>query len=307
MLNLMSAMKSRVSTRTFDGKPLTARELSALEKLLQDIEQAKKPDFLLPVRLTLHAGQGARMGTFGLIASASGFLVPAVRNAPFAMESVGYSLEQVILGATSLGIGSCWIGGVFSRARANEVARAGKDEIVPVIAAIGHPASQRSLADRIVTGAAQSRVRKPLSEIFFSVAAKPHDSADAGVESASAAGLAVSWDTILEMVRIAPSASNKQPWRIVQASGTLQFVFFMEENVRYNNSLGDVHLQNIDMGIAMCHFNAAAEAFNLAGTWRSLAENKDTASRDDDETVSTALAFGKSRGWKPIAVWQQMH
>lgn len=305
MMNLVSAMETRVSTRTFDGKPLSSEEQAALEKLLHDVEQAEKPDFLQPVRLTLHTGPGAKMGTFGLIASAAGFLVPAVRNAPFAMESVGYSLELAILGAASLGIGSCWIGGVFSRARANEAACAGKDELVPVIAALGHPASQRSLADRIVTGAAQSRVRKPLSEIFFPIAAQPHGGADAGKEAVSAVRLSAPWDTILEMVRIAPSASNKQPWRIVQVSETPQFVFFMEENYRYNNSLGDVHLQNIDMGIAMCHFDAAAEACGLAGTWQPLAENRGAGSSAEDEKTSTALAFGRSRGWKPIAVWQQ--
>lgn len=305
MLNLVSAMENRVSTRTFDGKPLSEEEQAALEKLLQDVERAEKPDFLLPVRLTLHTGPGAKMGTFGLIASAAGFLVPAVRNAPFAMESVGYSLERAILGAASLGIGSCWIGGVFSRAKANEAARAGKDEMVPVIAALGHPASQRSLADRIVTGAAQSRVRKPISEIFFSVAAQPHDGIDTSEEAVSAIQLSTPWDAILELVRIAPSASNKQPWRIVQDSETPQFFFFMEENYRYNNSLGDVHLQNIDMGIAMCHFDAAAEAYGLAGIWLPLVEHKDTGSSAEDEKVGRALAFGRSRGWKPIAVWQQ--
>lgn len=305
MLNLLAAMQSRVSTRTFNGEPLSDKDLKALESFLQEPGLIEMPDFLLPVRITLHTGRGAKMGTMGLIASAAGFLVPAVQKAPFAMESVGYCLERAILQATSLGIGSCWIGGVFSRARANEVAKVVGAEIVPVIAALGYPANQRSLADRIVTGAAQSRVRKPMSEIFFSSRTIVYGGAALNGNGVPADTPASPWDTILEMVRIAPSASNKQPWRIMQVSEASRFIFFMEENYRYNNSLGDVHLQNIDMGIAMCHFDTAAEAFGVAGTWQPLEDANDSRLTGDAESISDALAFGNARGWKPIAIWEQ--
>jgi len=59
------------------------------------------------------------------------------------------------------------------------------------------------------------------------------------------------------MVRIAPSASNKQPWRIVKIEGAWHF--FLERTKGYGDGiifklLKLADIQRLDMGIAMCHF-----------------------------------------------------
>ena len=67
------------------------------------------------------------------------------------------------------------------------------------------------------------------------------------------------WAPVLECVRLAPSASNKQPWRIVCQDGA--FHFFLDRDKAYSAMMPLADLQRIDMGIAMCHFQlAAAEA-----------------------------------------------
>jgi hypothetical protein len=44
----------------------------------------------------------------------------------------------------------------------------------------------------------------------------------------------------------------------------------MEEDERYNNMLGDVKLQELDMGIAMRHVEVAARSLRLEGAWKRL-------------------------------------
>ena len=61
---------------------------------------------------------------------------------------------------------------------------------------------------------------------------------------------------ILEMVRWAPSAVNKQPWRIIAKDGT--YHFYEKKDHGYDrDKTGD--LQKIDVGIALCHFTMGLE------------------------------------------------
>ncbi len=60
----------------------------------------------------------------------------------------------------------------------------------------------------------------------------------------------------LEYVRMAPSASNKQPWRIVMdVNGEAHF--FIERTPKYGHALG-YDIQMIDMGIALSHYVLAS-------------------------------------------------
>jgi hypothetical protein len=74
----------------------------------------------------------------------------------------------------------------------------------------------------------------------------------------------------LEMVRLAPSASNKQPWRVVcQAE---RWHFYLQRTPGYREGLlnrlfTQADMQRIDMGIAMCHFELTARELGLAGEW----------------------------------------
>ncbi|WP_339366070.1 nitroreductase family protein, partial [Vallitalea maricola] len=62
--------------------------------------------------------------------------------------------------------------------------------------------------------------------------------------------LSISRDDVLydayEAVRLAPSALNKQPWRLVKKDNIIRF---------YQNTKSvEMNLGNIDMGIGMAHF-----------------------------------------------------
>ena len=57
---------------------------------------------------------------------------------------------------------------------------------------------------------------------------------------------------LIEMVRWAPSAVNKQPWRIVRETDSLYHFYEKKDKGYVSDSTGD--LQKIDVGIALCHF-----------------------------------------------------
>ena len=63
----------------------------------------------------------------------------------------------------------------------------------------------------------------------------------------------------LEMVRLAPSAVNKQPWRVIVKDGTAHFYCKRSKGM----GGGDLDMQMIDMGIALCHFALAARECGL--------------------------------------------
>jgi hypothetical protein len=74
----------------------------------------------------------------------------------------------------------------------------------------------------------------------------------------------------LDMVRIGPSASNKQPWRIIKDGNTWHF--YLHRTKGYGNSfafklLRLADLQRVDMGIAMSHFELTAVELGIKGTW----------------------------------------
>jgi hypothetical protein len=78
------------------------------------------------------------------------------------------------------------------------------------------------------------------------------------------------YSTALEMVRLGPSASNKQPWRIVRDGG--DWHFFIQRSLFYGpRSLGLVGIADmprLDVGIAICHFEFTARELGLRGSWR---------------------------------------
>ena len=285
-MTMRDAMSARVSTRTFDGSPIDEEERKAILAILDRSSSIPTP-FGTSVRLALAGGEvGAglpRMGTYGLISGAAAYVIAAAQRSQGAMEDLGYIVEGVVLELTALGYGTCWIGGVFDRGIAIEAIEAQPHEIVPVVIALGRVSAKRSLADRVVTHVAKSRSRKPLEAIAFGSAGE-----------GGSFDIPFQFSDCAEAVRIAPSASNKQPWRLVfNPASTGEVLICLDEDRIYNNSLGDAKLQNVDIGIAMRHFYEAARKKDLVGSWHP----------GDGTIQSPALNLALREGWKPIAMW----
>ena len=86
------------------------------------------------------------------------------------------------------------------------------------------------------------------------------------------------------MVRLAPSASNKQPWRILKKEN--EYHIFLKETKGYANTLG-FNIQKVDIGIAMCHFEMTAGEAGMDGHFVDRVEQtKDIAAENLEYIVS---------------------
>ncbi|EHQ90325.1 nitroreductase family protein [Desulfosporosinus youngiae] len=265
-------IRKRISIRTYSDQPLT---LEINEKLSGFIQNSSGP-FGSSVRFKLiesdHArkGSNARLGTYGVIRGASAYIVGVVKKAHRDLEDLGYSLEKVILYATSLGLGTCWLGGTFKKSEFAKAIGQKDYEILPCISPIGYPSSRKSLIDSAMRFTAGSNNRKRWEELFFlRKFGQPLAEPEAG-----------SYETPLEMIRLAPSASNKQPWRIVKDSN--QIHFYLQHTKGYAKFLA-YDLQRVDMGIAMCHFEMTAKELGIDGKW--LISDPEISTPQDTEYV----------------------
>jgi len=260
------AIDRRVSVRSYDGSPLSAGERAAVEASFVEAVPGpfgRSPRFALVAREGEGPMDGKKIGTYGVVSGAPAFVVGVVEKGELACVDYGYALEGIVLRATELGLGTCWIGGAFDRGGIARELAAGKGEFAPAMTPIGRAANEQSIRDQLIRRSAGSDGRKPAAELFF--AAAP----DGAWEPLGDSGR---WASILEAVRLGPSASNKQPWRLVLdrrgASERLHLV--LQEDRLYNNMLGATKLQELDMGIAMRHVEVAARAAGMAGAWRRL-------------------------------------
>lgn len=252
-------IKKRLSVRTYLAQPLLLETKDKLRELFPIINGP----FGRNVRFNLIEGDlallksGAKLGTYGVIRGASSYVVAVVEKAERNLENYGYCLEKVILYATSLGLGTCWLGGTFKKSEFSKAIEQRDHEILPCITPIGYPSNKKSLIDSAMRFVAGSKSRKSWNELFFSRDfSHPLSELEAG-----------NYMIPLEMLRLAPSASNKQPWRIVKESNKNHF--FLQHTKGYAKMLG-YDLQRVDMGIAMCHFEMTVEEQGIKGKWQII-------------------------------------
>ncbi|MCO1603504.1 nitroreductase family protein [Desulfosporosinus nitroreducens] len=255
--SITEIVKKRISVRTYLEQPLKPE----IQDTLRGFFSTSRGPFGGNVRFELIESDLARkessvkLGTYGVIKGASTYVVAVVEKADRNLEDFGYSFEKVVLYATSLGLGTCWLGGTFKKSEFAKAIEQKDHEILPCISPIGYPSNRKSLIDSAMRFTAGSKNRKGWGELFFN--------SDFGHHlSKSAAG---KYETPLEMLRLAPSASNKQPWRIVK--DTNKSHFFLQHTKGYAKFMAH-DLQRVDMGIAMCHFELTAKEQGISGKWQ---------------------------------------
>ncbi|MCP3954773.1 MAG: nitroreductase, partial [Desulfobacterales bacterium] len=204
--SVATLIRRRYSCRTFTEKPIEADVRKQVERSLSG--NGKGP-LGTRARFRLITATGSQrdalkdLGTYGFIKGATGFIVGAVPDSGYNLEDFGYLMESHILFATGVNLGTCWLGGSFTKSTFARSIAAGENELVPAVVAIGHPATGKRLFEKAIRWGAGSDNRKPVRELFFqSDFESPLDTVNNGLEP-------------LAMVRLAPSASNRQPWRVV--------------------------------------------------------------------------------------------
>lgn len=263
--DIIEVIKKRISVRSYDKRSVEPEKLSAFEAFLKT---AQTNPFGADVRLEMVNPGNQKLGTYGFIKGAKLFFGGCVKKGGHDIEGFGYAFEKALLFLTAQGLGTCWLGGTFKRGAATALLKP-EGEYLPAISPIGYAAEKKSLTEKMVAAGAGARTRKRFAELFFDRNfCTPLVLEDGALK------------TCLEMVRIGPSASNRQPWRVVRQAQALHF--YMMRDKRYaGNTLYGFCMQKLDLGIAACHFELAARQTGLPGS--IVIDDPDLLSEDQKE------------------------
>lgn len=259
---IAQVIRNRSSIRSYNNQPI---DPLLADKVIRFLNESKGP-FGIETRFKLvnvntnYTDSNLKLGTYGVIKGTSWFIASATKNTANNLLELGYILEKGILYATSLGLGTCWLGGTFKRGQFAKIMELKEDEILPIITPIGYASESRRLVDSFIRLVAGSKNRKPWSKIFF------NNNFSKSLTESDAAEYSIP----LEMVRLAPSASNKQPWRIVKSGDNYDFY---TEHAQGSEKVLGYDIQMIDIGIALCHFELTALELGLAGNWQHVKTN----------------------------------
>ncbi len=264
--SVVETITRRRSCRNYTGEPIPGE---VAEKISRFLDANTKGPFGTRARFHLVAatradgGELKKLGTYGFIRNPAGFIVGAVAASGANLLDFGFLMEKNILFLTDIGLGTCWIGGSFKKSSFEQRISAGGDETVPAIASLGFEAEKTRLRDAVISVSIAPRKRKPWKDLFHSGAfGRPLETKAAGP-----------YGEALEMARLAPSAGNMQPWRMVKEKTRDVFHVFLQRSATYKKYLelsGRSDLQRMDIGIAMCHFQLAAQESGLRGHWEAV-------------------------------------
>ncbi len=219
MEKLYNAIFHRKSIRKYDMTPLPTDVLSEIKHYANNVKS------LVPTIKTKFSYLTAENVKNLLPIKAPHYICIYSEKAEHYLMNAGFMLQQIDLYLSARGIGSCWLG-LAKPAKGVPTQISGMDFIIML--AFGNSAETLHRAD------VSEFKRKNLDEI--------------GVVSGD-------YD-ILNAVRLAPSASNSQPWFITGNAEKIQVIRVKLGTIR---ALIYDKLNQIDIGIALSHLYIAAK------------------------------------------------
>ena len=230
-MELIEAIEKRCSRRTYIDKPIDDEKVRKLEALIKEGNNEGH----LHLQLVLNDGkafQGIRK-SYGLFKGVQNYIALVGKEDKSLREKIGYYGERVVLEATRLGLGTCWVGGSFDKKSCN--CSVEKGEVLIAVIAIGNIPVEHTLKEKIIAKMARGK-SKAVSEMYESDEVIP-DWFEAGMKA----------------VQKAPSAMNKQPVK-----------FYYKNSIVTASVEGGKDYRGIDLGIAKLHFEIGAKG----GKWQ---------------------------------------
>lgn len=248
--SITEIIKIRHSVRTYENTKLQDDLLEKIESYIKEINDSQGV-FGEKIRVNLikkhENNKETKVGTYGVIKGANYYLTAAYNKSENGLYDLGYLFEKLALHRTDLGLGTVWLGGTFNKGDFATAVNLKDNESLPIVSPIGIESNKKTLIAKMF-GVNTNR-RKEFSTIFF----KGDFNTPLTYEEAGEYG------EVLENVRLAPSAVNKQPWRIVKEGKNFHI---------YNEA--KMEMNKIDIGIALCHFELSAKEKGLAGEFKVL-------------------------------------
>ena len=271
---VQETIKKRCSVRTFEPKSLLPADK---EKLLHYMETLSNP---FGAAVNLHIAEkglndkGEKLGTYGVIKGANTFLGVSIPQNESELLAAGYEFENLILYATDMGLGTVWLAATFSRDSFSSAMKIGKDDYFIAISPVGYPSDRPTVKEKLMRKTLKASSRKPWAELFF----------DERFHTPLTPERAGNYSAPLEMLRLAPSATNAQPWRVLKSGNAYHFYETHKKNVSQDEAM----IKQVDLGIGLSHFHQTALEIGLKGRFEEISEASDMAPEDFYYMISWA-------------------
>lgn len=228
-MDIIQAMQERRSVRSFTGTALPEDDKKALMEFAAKTYNPFGGHFDIRIK-EFDLKDGYKPSTYGMITGAVDFFLIGIKEEPVSALATGFCFEQVVLKAWEMGYGTCWIAATFKGSDFDKGQTWPDGEQLRIICPVG-VAAKKSLKEKLTRLTLGSHNRKPFGDLFF------NGSFDCPLQEGGRFGQA------LEMLRLAPSSTNSQPWRAVVAEDTVHF-YYVEKSPA----------SVLDTGIGICHF-----------------------------------------------------
>ena len=270
-MNIIDTIKKRKSCRTFSHVALTPADKKNLESFI--IEDSKGfENEVINFRIIERNNAVRQMKIdYGMIKGHNTYILGTAKSTIASRVNYGYLMENVVLKATEMNLSTCWIG-AFDSTYFNDVSiEDGFD--IPSIVIVGYSDDKPTYQDKFLRFSVKASKRQGWDKLFFNYKMKiPLTPEHVKKYSDS-----------LEMIRLAPSSGNTQPWRVFFDEASDQFHFYKKPiSKRYELS----GLHDIDMGIALSHFELTSLQYGLSGRWLKYA-NENVDPIDDLQYIMT--------------------
>lgn len=250
--SIEESVKKRYSVRNYKEQEVELDKRKAIESFVNSLDNpfGKKVNFHYLDNREMKDEE--KLGTYGVIKGAMQYIGTTIKLEPMALEALGYELEAVILYLAHLELGTCWLGGTFNRKGFAKAMNIEEDEIFPIITPYGYAATKKHMKEIVMRKMIKADQRKEWNQLFYI------NDFQSPLTKEKAGELEVP----LEMVRLGPSASNKQPWRILIKDNACHFYEYKQPG--YSDSF-PYDIQRVDMGIAAAHFDFSVKEKGLKG------------------------------------------
>lgn len=231
MTNL-EAIEMRHSRRSYLSTPIASDSKKVLKAAIDNYNKISGLSIQF-VENGSEAFKGFNL-TYGMFHGVSSFLAMVGSTTEVNLnEKVGYYGELLVLEATKLGLGTCWVSGTFNKKQCNCTVR--DNETLVCIIPVGNVEEQRSFKERAIYKFAH-RGTKTIEQLYTSDVQAP----DWFLEG-------------IKAVQKAPSAINQQPVHFNYQTGII--------TASVDASAGH---RLIDLGIAKAHFDIVTDGkFNF--------------------------------------------
>jgi hypothetical protein len=268
-MNIIETIKKRKSCRTFNYVSLILTDKQDLKSFIIENNRGLGNEIVNLRIIEKNNGDKQLKLNYGMIKGHTTYILGTSKSTAASRVNYGYLMEKTVLKATEMNLATCWVG-YFDSSYFNEVNIEDGFEI-PGIVIIGYSDDRQSYQDKFIRLSISASKRQSWDKLFFNYK----------LNTPLTPEHLKKYCDSLEMVRLAPSSGNTQPWRVFLDETSNEFHFF-KKSISERYELRGLH--DIDMGIALSHFELTSMQNGLSSFW---IKHENVNSIDDLQYIMT--------------------